>query len=83
MPAASDADPRLSDVVAITEEMFGTPEVGILCDPEDPEVTFVVFTVKCTGQSTELVEKRIEWHEKVDSIPPGSSGRFRLSILPQ
>ena len=75
-------DPRLSDVVAMTEEMFGTPEINVLCDPEDPETQFVVFTVRCSGEAKDIVTRRIEWHDRVDAIPPGRSGRFRLSIVP-
>lgn len=75
-------DPRLSDVVAVTEQMFGTPEINVLCDPEDPDISFVVFTVKCGGEVKDIVARRIEWHDRVGAIPPGRSGRFRLSIVP-
>lgn len=76
------AEPRFCDLVAITEQMFGTPEVTVLRDPEDPDVDFIVFTVKCAGEPDEIVEKRIEWHNRIDRIPSGSSGRFRLSVSP-
>lgn len=82
LSTAVTADPRLSDVVVITEEMFGTPEINVLFDPEDAGTPIVVLTVKCGGNAKELVDKRIEWHDRVNAIPPGSSGRLRLSIVP-
>lgn len=75
-------DPKLADVVALTEQMFGTPEINVMCDPEDPSISFVVFTVKCRGEAKDIVARRIEWHDRVDAIPSGTSGRFRLSIVP-
>jgi hypothetical protein len=78
-----DADPSLADVVKITQDMFGTPEVTVEHDPEDPEVQFVVFTVFPSGFPAGLVQKRVDWHERVNAIPPRHSGAYRLSIVPK
>lgn len=79
---SADTDPRLLTVIAVTEEMFGTPEITVMCDPEDTDTTFVVFTVRAKGENPGLIDKRIEWHERINAIPPGCSGHFRLSIVP-
>ncbi len=77
-------DPRLAEVVAITEEMFGNrPLISLINDPEHPDVSFLVLTVRSQGDVKQIVDKRLEWHEKIDRIPPGNSGSFRLTILPE
>src|SRR5690348_887012 len=48
-----DTGAHFSDVVAITEAMFGTPEVNVMCDPEDAGTTFIVFTVRAAGENSE------------------------------
>jgi hypothetical protein len=75
--------PRLMDVIAVTNEVFGTnPTIEIDEDPETAGDAFVVFSVTCAGSPSELVKRRLEWHNRVAKIPPGSSGRFRLTIYP-
>jgi hypothetical protein len=51
--------------------MFGTHEVIVNCDPEDAESLFVVFTVRCQGENSDLIDKPIEWHERVNAVPVG------------
>jgi len=79
----AEVNPRLSEVVRITQEMFQMlPTVEFVQDPEDHTHTFVVFTVRARGSALDIVRQRIEWHDRVDEVPPGASGILRLSIVP-
>lgn len=83
-PNATDRfDPGIAEVVAITSELFGTAQVDIDRDPEEPDSVFVVFSVKSKGDISELVEKRITWHEKIRNTQHLYSGMLRLSIAPE
>jgi hypothetical protein len=76
------SDPKLTEVLELTEKMFpGKPDVSVKRDPEDPENHFIVFTVEFSGTPKDSVQRRLEWHERVGKIPPGSSGSYRLSII--
>ena len=76
--------PIVADVLAIAETMFACrPEVEVAHDPEDPDHTFIVVTVRTAGELSSLVAKRLEWHEQIERIAPQSAGLFRLSIIPQ
>ena len=80
---AREPDPCLADVVGITQEMFsGKVHVELVNDPEEPEHSYVVFRTSATGEISDIVEKRIEWHRRIMQLSPGSSGSFRLSIDP-
>ena len=79
----SELDPRIEDVVRITAEMFGSdPIVEVDSDPEEPEFPFVVFNVKYSGNSQEVLDMRKKWHRKVRNLQPGSSS-IRLSVTPK
>jgi hypothetical protein len=77
-------DPKIADIIDVTQQMFPTkpPRIELMRDPEDPESPFVIITVAFQGNAKELVERRIEWHNRIESLPSGSSGAIRLSIVP-
>lgn len=73
---------RWEPIVSITVELFGVaPRIETMVDPEDPQETpFTVFTVCAAGEISELVDKRFQWHERVDRLQPQEHPR--LSIVP-
>jgi hypothetical protein len=76
-------DPCLRDVVRITQELFpGEVGIEILSDPEAADRSLVVFNVSARGSARDIVNKRVEWHQRVAKLRPGSSGALRLSIVP-
>ena len=81
---SAELDPNIADVVAVTQEIFDcTPALEVMRDSEDPDYSFVVLTVDCQGEPSELLEKRLAWHSRIRSIPAGDFGNLRLSIIPQ
>lgn len=79
---AVPSDTRWDALVSITVELFGVaPRIETMVDPEDPQETpFTVFTVCAAGEISELVDKRFQWHERVDRLQPQEHPR--LSIVP-
>jgi len=74
---------QLRDVLTITGEMFSCePELERMFDSEDAEHPFVVLTVKARGEAKELVERSLEWHERVSRAVSGNFGLLRLSLIP-
>ena len=73
----------LPEIVRITEEMFPGPVfVEMECDPEDPDVTFLVLNVSFRGNPKQAVDKRIAWHQRVSQVRHGNSQLIRLCIYP-
>jgi hypothetical protein len=76
-------DPRILDLCSVTQEMFGcVPTFEVIFDPEEPEFQFVVVTVEYSGDAREVIERQIQWHERVRGLTAGSSGMLRLSVMP-
>ena len=73
---------QLEQVVQVTQEMFGDSDTQIEYDPEDPVTSYVVLTVSVVGKPTDLISRRIEWHQRIRPFTPGSHGTFRLSMIP-
>jgi hypothetical protein len=83
-PSYTGRDPRLADVVAVTQELFpGEPTIDLSRDPEDPDNPFVVITVKARADSAELLNRRFKWHDRIRDLTPGHSGSLRLTIIPE
>jgi hypothetical protein len=77
------AEPKLAEVLEVTQKMFsGQPTIELACDPEEPDSKFVVITVTSKGNAREIVEQRLEWHERVARLEAGNSGQLRLSVIP-
>lgn len=73
----------LPEIVRITEEMFPGPVfVEMECDPEDPDVTFLVFNVSYSGDLKVAIDKEIEWHRLVSRFQPRDAQLLRLCIVP-
>jgi len=79
--SAVDENARLSKVLAITEEMFFTaPTSQAMCDPDDPDHLFVVITVHARGSAQELIQRHVEWGNRVRPLNADLS--LRLAIVP-
>ena len=72
----------LAHVIAITEEIFAAkPSIETMVDPDDPDETpFLVFTVECRGENKDLIQRHIQWHQRLDEL--NSDLSLRLSIIP-
>lgn len=80
---SSVGDPKIADVVLITQEMFGgIPTIEIVSDPEDFENPSVVITVRSSEDASGVIRKHLEWHDRIVKVRPGNSGRIRLSVVP-
>lgn len=76
-------DPRLLDLCSLTQELFGCiPSFESAVDPDEPDFPFVVVTVDWSGDPRELIQRRIQWHERVRGLAAGDSGKLRLSVMP-
>ncbi|MBX9788754.1 MAG: hypothetical protein K2Y37_07540 [Pirellulales bacterium] len=76
-------DPRILDLCSVTQELFGcVPKFEATFDPEEPDCPFVVVTVDWSGDAREIIERQIQWHERIRGLMAGSSGKLRLSVMP-
>jgi hypothetical protein len=85
--AAAEAAPisveQLTTVIHIAQEMFGVePVFEVLADPEEPDCAFVLFTVTANGTPEQLVERQLEWHQKLRPLFKQPFDVPRLRIIP-
>lgn len=74
-------DERLAEVFRITKEIFGyEPTTEVMFDPEDPGWSWTVVNVKSQGEPKEIVQRRMEWHTRIDQLKLAEHPR--LSIMP-
>ncbi len=72
----------IAELMARTQELFGNPaSVELVTDPENPRAPFVVVTVGFDGSAKAAVKARLDWHERISSMP-GVPEAIRLSIVP-
>ena len=77
------ADPRLLDVVQLTNELFpGVVSLEITCDPSEPDEKVVVLRVESRDSVKQIIQQRNTWHRRIAEIPAGFSGQFSLSVVP-
>jgi hypothetical protein len=73
----------LSHAIRITKELFsGEVNVEWDCDPESPRELFVVFNVRASGETSELLNRQRQWHRRVAAIMPQGES-FRILIDPR
>ena len=74
----------LADARRITEELFpGEITIETDFDPEYPTGQFVVFNVRATGGTKELLDRQCEWHRRVAAVMPSHADRsISISIDP-
>jgi hypothetical protein len=76
--------PWMPNVKRITEELFPGPlTCSVESDPEYPGDTYVVISVESTGEMSDVVRRRREWHERIRALSPDLFGKLRLSISPR
>lgn len=76
------SDPAIADVIAITQEMFRQkPTLEVTCDPSEPTEDIVILNVRCAGTIDDLIEKEIEWGDRVAALEPRHSGQLRLNVV--
>ena len=81
--ADPSSDPRLIDVVRLTNSMFpGVVTIEVEADPQEPNAPFVFFNVESSEDGATIIAKEREWHNRVSQMPPGSSGHLRLCVFP-
>ncbi len=75
---------ELTAAVSITHQVFNTePTLETMYDPEEPEFPFVLFTVKYSGEPSQMLAKRRDWHERVREHIVAPSNHPRLCIVPE
>lgn len=75
---------KLAAARRITEELFpGEITIETDFDPEYPSEEFVVFNVRATGETKELLDRQCEWHRRIAAIVPADGESFRISIDPR
>lgn len=77
------ATPEELEIVAATAQEVFSSEVSLqeMSDPEEPEWPWIVVCVKAGDLSgKELIQRRLNWHERIEKLLPGKFGRFRLSL---
>ncbi|QDU31907.1 hypothetical protein ETAA8_70690 [Anatilimnocola aggregata] len=76
------SEEAIAESLRVAREMFGNePSIEVLVDPEMPEFPFLVVTVKGAGTTAELLEKRLEWHRRVEPMFAGPFNYPRLSVV--
>lgn len=78
------SDSKITSVVEITESLFpeSTIEVEMEADPSEPDFSFFVFKVNCSGEIEELISKETEWNRRVRAADSEYSAQLRLLICP-
>lgn len=77
------ASEKLGAVVAMTKELFPGPvSVDLVSDPEFPQTSTIAFAVTASGDASEIVQRRREWHRQVRSIASNDFNNLRLCISP-
>ena len=71
-----------SEVIRITNELFGEVKVKESCGPEFADDKYVVFVVRANGSSKELLALEEQWIEQVSKVAKNWES-FRLSLRPQ
>lgn len=80
--AAGGSDPAIADVLIATHELFpGKVRVELTYDPADPDVDIVVFNVEGSGEFDDLIEKEIEWGNRITALASRHSGQLRLNVV--
>ena len=81
--AALPPNSQLMQINSFTTELFGTsPDYEIVIDTSEPEFSYVVATIHWTGDSRELIQRRLSWHDRARCLLPDLAARLRLSIMP-
>jgi hypothetical protein len=81
VPALSAVMPGVKQ---ITEDLFPGPfSCSDESDPENPDDTYIVISVECTGDLRSIVRRRCEWHERIRALSPDLFGKLRLAITPR
>ncbi|HEV3021032.1 MAG TPA: hypothetical protein VGX76_01135 [Pirellulales bacterium] len=78
----AERDGVISRALEVCREIFPGPVTWeVDYEPEDRQHEFFVFTVTANGDPKAVVDRRCQWHERLQEIFP----RFdcRLSIEPQ
>jgi hypothetical protein len=82
--APAPAGPLLDRILEMTAELF--PGKALLrqdIDPEDPYDPKWVVEIEATGTLAEILERKIEWHRRMDAIDIATSDRLRLCVFPK
>ena len=81
--AASGID-TMSQAIRLTQALFpGQVRVEVEEDPELPDATYLVFNVTAEGTLAEIVDRRMQWHDRVRELIPERAQRLRLSVDPK
>lgn len=59
------------------------PSFEVVSGPEEPELPFVLYTVKHAGEVAEHLKLQTEWHQNIRGLFPDSLNFPRLRIIPQ
>ena len=74
---------KLAAARRITEELFpGEIRIERDYDPEYPAHRFIVFNVRATGETKELLDRQCEWHRRLAAIVPNDGESITISIYP-
>jgi hypothetical protein len=74
---------HMIQLMQVTQDLFPGPvNVKLMCDPEVPSDSFVVFKVESKGEPKEIVDKQLEWHQRIRVILADPHEELRLSIIP-
>jgi hypothetical protein len=82
--AVRTSDPAISDVLAVTQELFpGKIGIELSSDPVEPDVDIVIVCVDGIGSFDTLIDREIEWGNRIAALKPRYSGQLRLNVVPQ
>jgi hypothetical protein len=71
-------------IAQMTEQLLQGPVTfESLCDPSEPDETWLEVRVATEGSYADSEEIRKRWYEEVKRIVPDSSVEFRLSLVPR
>jgi hypothetical protein len=49
-------------------------------DPEIPDESYLVFNVTAEGPLADIVNRRLQWHDRLCELIPERAQRLRLSV---
>ena len=84
MAPYNDVVENMEAVLATTRNLFlGHVTIEERCDPEYPDVTYLVFRVESArkpGDIDALIDLELLWHRRIAEFAPELQGKVRLLI---
>lgn len=74
----------LAEILQVTKDIFGgLVEVENGFDPDFPDEQWLVIIVENEGTTREILDREMDWHQRVLKVNPDYTSHVRLCIFPK